>query len=115
MKVQPDSPNTGIDEIKHTYEVAQKANLPLILFTTYQSLDRVNGANLPITAVYFDEAHNACSVDSFSAVESISATAKHAYFFTATPRRSESETGKGFDNTNVYGEHIANYQVLRTA
>ena len=108
MKVQPDSPTTEIDEIKRTYEVAQKANQPLILFTTYQSLQRINGANLPITAVYFDEAHNACSVDSFSAVESISATAKHAYFFTATPRRSESETGKGFDNTDVYGEHIAN-------
>ena len=108
MKVQPDSPNTGIDEIKHTYEVAQKANQPLILFTTYQSLDRVVAADLPITAVYFDEAHNACTIDAFDAVKSISAIAEHAYYFTATPRRSESPNGRGFDNSAVYGEHIAN-------
>ena len=75
MKVQPDSPTTEIDKIKRTYEVAQKANQPLILFTTYQSLDRVVAADLPITTVYFDEAHNACTIDAFDAVKSISAIA----------------------------------------
>ena len=108
VKVQPQSSTTTVDEIEQTYCVAQKAQQPLILFTTYKSLDRVVSANIPVTAVYFDEAHNAADSDSFGAVESISEMADHAYFFTATPRRSESTTGRGFDNSAVYGEHIAN-------
>jgi predicted helicase len=108
VKVQTQSSTTIVDEIEQTYSVAQKAQQPLILFTTYKSLDRVVSANIPVTAVYFDEAHNAADSDSFDAVETISKMADHAYFFTATPRRSESVTGRGFDNSAVYGEHIAN-------
>jgi len=108
VKVQPESSTTSIDDIQHTYSVAQKAQQPLILFTTYQSLERVVGAKLPVTAVYFDEAHNAATVDAFDDVKSIVENAENAFYFTATPRYSESATGRGFGNSTVYGEHIAN-------
>jgi predicted helicase len=108
IKVQPQSSTTTIDEIEEIYSIAQKAQQPLILFSTYKSLKRVVAANIPVTVAYFDEAHNAADNDSFDAVEDISALANHAYYFTATPRRSESTTGRGFDNSAVYGEHIAN-------
>ena len=107
-KVQPKPPTTFVDDIRDTYRIAQKANQPLILFTTYKSLDRIVAAEIPVNVVYFDEAHNATEEDNFRAVEPMSAIADHAYFFTATPRRSDSPNGRGFDNVSVYGQHIAN-------
>tara|TARA_B100002019_G_scaffold230776_1_gene204244 strand:- start:4165 stop:5571 length:1407 start_codon:yes stop_codon:yes gene_type:complete len=107
-KVQPQSPSTVIDDIQDTYRIAQKADQPLILFTTYKSLERVVSANLKIDAVYFDEAHNAADSNCFPSVKYISSNANNCYFFTATPRRSESTTGAGFDNAEVYGQNICN-------
>ena len=108
VKVQPKSPTTVVEEIRDIYRIAQKAQQPLILFTTYKSLDRIVAADIPISVVYFDEAHNGTESANFSAVESVSEIADHTYFFTATPRRSDSPNGKGFDNVSVYGSHIAN-------
>lgn len=108
IKVQPQSSTTTIDEIEEIYSIAQKAQQPLILFSTYKSLKRVVAANIPVTVAYFDEAHNAANVDNFPPVKSIVKVADHAYFFTATPCFSDSPTGRGFGNTAVYGEHIAN-------
>lgn len=108
VKVQPRFPSTVIDDIQHTYDVAQKAQQPLILFTTYKSLERIDAAKIPVTAVYFDEAHNCCTRDAFPEVSKISASAENVYFFTATPCRSRSATGAGMQNVTVYGENIAN-------
>ena len=108
VKVQPKPATTIVDEIRDTYRIAQKAQQPLILFTTYKSLDRIVAAEIPISVAYFDEAHNGTEESNFPAVESVSEIADHAYFFTATPRRSESVNGKGFDNVSVYGQNIAN-------
>lgn len=108
VKVQPKSPTTIVEEIRDIYRIAQKAQQPLILFTTYKSLDRIVAADIPISVAYFDEAHNGTEIANFSAVESVSEIADHTYFFTATPRRSDSPNGRGFDNVSVYGSHIAN-------
>lgn len=106
----PKSPTTVVDEIRDTYRIAQKLQKPLILFVTYASLGRIVSANIPVSVVYYDEAHNATSSDNFNAVKGISEKAEHNYFFTATPRytQSHSVSGAGMDNTGVYGEHIAN-------
>jgi predicted helicase len=106
----PKSPTTIVDEIQDTYRIAQKLQKPLILFVTYASLGRIVSADIPVSAVYYDEAHNATASDNFNAVKGISEKAKHNYFFTATPRytQSHSVSGAGMDNTGVYGEHIAN-------
>jgi hypothetical protein len=108
VKVQPQSPTTIVDEIEQIYSVAQKAQQPLILFSTYKSLKRVVAANIPVTVAYFDEAHNASNDDIFGDFKAMVSAAEYAYEFTATPCFSESTTGRGFDNTAVYGEHIAN-------
>tara|TARA_R100000030_G_scaffold84818_2_gene68000 strand:- start:1123 stop:2520 length:1398 start_codon:yes stop_codon:yes gene_type:complete len=108
----PKSPTTIIEEIRDTYRIAQKAEKPLILFVTYDSLERIVSSMIPVSAVYYDEAHNATSSDHFNAVKYLSAHADKNYFFTATPRYSASRsvTGPGMDNVNVYGEQIVNVQ-----
>lgn len=110
----PMSPTTIIEEIRDTYCIAQKAEKPLILFVTYDSLERIVSSMIPVSVVYYDEAHNATSSDvksnHFNAVKYLSAHADRNYFFTATPRYSTSRSveGPGMDNVSVYGEKIAN-------
>ena len=106
----PKSPTTIVDEIRDTYRIAQKAQLPLILFVTYDSLERIVSSMIPVTVAYYDEAHNATSSDHFNSVKFLSHHASNNYFFTATPRYTESGSadGAGMDNKNVYGEIIAN-------
>ncbi|MHA2302801.1 MAG: DEAD/DEAH box helicase [Candidatus Thorarchaeota archaeon] len=106
----PKSPTTLVDEIRDTYRIAQKAQKPLILFVTYDSLNRIASAEIPITTVYYDEAHNAVETGHFQAVESISNIADNTYYFTATPKytQSQSATGAGMNNVSVYGEQIYN-------
>ena len=104
------SPTTVVDEIRDTYRIAQKAQKPLLLFVTYDSLERIVSSMIPVSAVYYDEAHNATTSDHFNAVKYLSNHASNNYFFTATPRYTESGSadGAGMDNKNVYGEIIAN-------
>ena len=82
------------------------------MFVTYDSLDRIVSSMITVSAVYYDEAHNATKSDNFNAVKFMSAHADHNYFFTATPRYSESGSvdGPGMDNSSVYGEVIANVE-----
>ena len=100
---------TSPAEIRRTVEIAQKLNKPLILFTTYASLERVVEADIPVAAVYFDEAHNCTASDAFNATQALSAQAERSYFFTATPRytQSRSADGPGMDNVTVFGKEIA--------
>lgn len=106
----PKSPTTVVSEIQNTYRIAQKLKKPLILFVTYDSLDRIVSSLIPIDVVYYDEAHNATSSNHFNSVKFMSNHAAHNYFFTATPRYSQSKSvdGPGMDNISVYGENIVN-------
>jgi predicted helicase len=108
----PKSPTTVVEDIRETYRIAVKAKKPLLLFVTYDSLDRIVSSLIPVSAVYYDEAHNATKSDNFNSVKFMSAHADHNYFFTATPRYSESRgvDGPGMDNVNVYGDVIANVE-----
>jgi predicted helicase len=108
----PKSATTVVEEIRDTYRIAQKANKPLILFVTYDSLDRIVSSMIPVSAVYYDEAHNATSSDHFNSVKYLSNHSDNNYFFTATPKftTSRSVDGPGMDNVSVYGEQIANVQ-----
>jgi len=106
----PKSPTTIVDEIRDTYRIAQKAQLPLILFVTYDSLKRIVSAEIPVSVCYYDEAHNAVDSDNFRDVEGMSRIADNNYYFTATPKytQSRSTSGAGMDNVSVYGELIVN-------
>ena len=108
----PKSATTIVEEIRDTYRIAVKANKPLILFVTYDSLKRIVSSKIPVTTVYYDEAHNATTSDPFHSVKFLSHHVKNNYFFTATPKytQSRSKTGAGMDNVGVYGKKIANVQ-----
>ena len=106
--IPPKSPTTVVDDIRDSYRVAEKIGKPLILFTTYDSLDRIVSSMIPVDVVYYDEAHNATSSDNFNAVKYMSSHAKRNYFFTATPRYSTDYASdlSGMNNTDVYGDII---------
>lgn len=53
-----------------------------LIFTTYNSLQRLQQADIPVDTIYFDEAHNSVKRNFFPATEHFSATAKRCYFFT---------------------------------
>jgi predicted helicase len=110
ISVNPQSPTTVVKDIQDTYRIAQKVKKPLILFSTYDSLNRIVSSGIPIDSVYYDEAHNATSLENFNAVKRLSAHSKHNYFFTATPKytASRSPESSGMDNKSVYGDFIFN-------
>jgi superfamily II DNA or RNA helicase len=56
-----------------------------IIFTTYNSLNRIQESGIDVDTIYFDEAHNSVSVNFFPATEHFAANARRCYFFTATP------------------------------
>jgi len=77
-----------------------------LIFTTYNSLRRVNESEINIDVAYFDEAHNSVRADFFNSVASCNAT--NYYYFTATPKHRRSSLGTGMNNTLVFGQVIAN-------
>jgi predicted helicase len=74
------------------------------IFTTYNSIGRVNEANIEIDIVYFDEAHHCVKPSNFVGIAHTSAVADNAYFFTATPKFNNNK--ESMNNTDVYGEKI---------
>jgi len=77
-----------------------------LIFTTYNSLRRVNESEINIDVAYYDEAHNATRVDFFDSVASCNAP--NYYYFTATPKHRRSSLGTGMNNTMVFGQVISN-------
>jgi superfamily II DNA or RNA helicase len=53
-----------------------------LIFTTYNSLRRVNQSGINVDVIYFDEAHNGTRTDFFETI--CVCEAKNRYFFTAT-------------------------------
>jgi superfamily II DNA or RNA helicase len=107
--VQPGKPTNKPADIVDSYRIAVEQGLPFIIFSTFDSLDVVSKSGIPITTVYYDEAHNAVKNNHFNKVLEIGSKAENCYFFTATPRYSDprNPTGRGMENTSVYGEVIA--------
>jgi superfamily II DNA or RNA helicase len=81
-------------------------NVHIVLFTTYNSLRRLNEIGLKVDVAYFDEAHNSVRRDFFDEVAGLDA--QNYYYFTATPRHSRKAWGRGMNNNMVYGEVIMN-------
>jgi superfamily II DNA or RNA helicase len=74
------------------------------IFTTYNSIGRVNEAQINIDVVYFDEAHHCVKPGNFVGIAHTSQVADNAYFFTATPKFNNSK--ESMNNTQVYGNNI---------
>jgi len=95
---------TKLDEIRSYAAVCRAANTHQLIFTTYNSLRRINEAGIDVDTIYYDEAHNSTRKDFFREVAAATLTAKNAYYFTATPRyRSDVNS---MNNTTVYGSEL---------
>lgn len=97
---------TSVHEIREEKERADRNNLPLILVTTYHSLDRIVESGIPIDVAYLDEVHNAVSLEFSKSVKPLSQIADRMYSYTATPKRTDSEKGRGNNNEEVFGKII---------
>ena len=75
-----------------------------LIFTTYNSLPRINESGIDVDIAYFDEAHHAAKKSNFVGVAQTSQNAENVYFFTATPRVNNSK--ESMNNTDVYGQKI---------
>ena len=96
---------TKPSEIYNWSRLAYKHQL---IFTTYNSLQRIQQANIHVDTIYFDEAHNSVQRNFFPATQHFSATANRCYFFTATPRHSATTSKPGMNDASVYGQIICN-------
>ena len=77
-----------------------------LIFTTYNSLQRLVDADIDVDTIYFDEAHNSVKRNFFPATEHFSANANRCYFFTATRKTSLTPTRPGMNDSEVYGNSI---------
>ena len=79
-----------------------------IIFTTYHSLHRIQESHIHIDTIYFDEAHNAIQKNFIEAVEWFSICASRCYFFTATPKHSNTPMKVGMNDWDIFGEVLIN-------
>ena len=77
-----------------------------LIFTTYNSLQRLQQADIHVDTIYFDEAHNSVKRNFFPATEHFAANARRCYFFTATPKHSIAVGKPGMNDEEVYGKVI---------
>jgi superfamily II DNA or RNA helicase len=78
-----------------------------LIFTTYNSLQQLQRAEINVDTIYFDEAHNSIQRHFFPAVEYFSQEADRCYFFTATPKYSNVIGKAGMNDTEIYGNIIS--------
>ena len=92
-------------------EFAQKAkmgDIPLVIFSTYNSAERINDAlsSEKIEIVVNDEAQYLVQEQFHDIIHILNF--KRCYFFTATTINTPSEKGRGMNNKDSYGEIIYN-------
>jgi superfamily II DNA or RNA helicase len=88
------------------YNWSRRAYKHQLIFTTYNSLQRLVDAEIDVDTIYFDEAHNSVQRHFFPATEHFSANASRCYFFTATPKHSITVSKPGMNLPEVYGQVI---------
>ena len=86
--------------------VARTAGESCLIFTTYNSLNRIQQADIEVNTIYFDEAHNSVKKNFFPSTEFFSNEADRCYFFTATPVHSVATNKPGMNDPEVYGNVI---------
>ena len=89
------------------YNWSRRAYKHQLIFTTYNSLQQLQRAEIKVDTIYFDEAHNSIQRHFFPAVEYFSQEADRCYFFTATPKYSNVIGKAGMNDTEVYGNIIS--------
>ena len=88
------------------YNWSRRAYKHQLIFTTYNSLQRLVDAEIDVDTIYFDEAHNTVKRNFFPATEHFSANANRCFFFTATRKTSVTVGKPGMNDVDVYGNII---------
>ena len=101
------SHTTKAELIKLFVEMCQTVCEHTIIFTTYNSLHRVQESGIPVDTIYFDEAHNSVQRNFFGPTEYFSNHSDRCYFFTATRKTSVTINKPGMNDPEVYGDIIA--------
>ena len=99
---------TKADKIHVFANTARDMGENCIIFTTYNSLQRIVDADIEVNNIYFDEAHNSVKRNFFPATEYFAKEADRCYFYTATPKHSLTVSKPGMNDTEVYGQVLAN-------
>ena len=99
--------STKADKIHLFATTARTAGENVIIFTSYNSLQRIVDADIEVNTIYFDEAHNSVKRNFFPATEFFAESADRCYFYTATPKHSLTPKKPGM-NWSVYGQVLAN-------
>jgi superfamily II DNA or RNA helicase len=91
-------------DIKSEIRKAKKENKPLIIFSTYNSSERIIGSlgGQNINTTYCDEAHYLVREDFHMFLKKVKT--KRLFFFTATEKHGVSNEGFGMNNEDVYGK-----------
>ena len=79
-----------------------------LIFTTYNSLQKVVDSEIVVNTAYFDEAHNSVKRNFFAPTEVVSQSNARTFFFTATPKYSSTIFKPGMNMPEVYGNTICN-------
>ena len=100
--------STKADKIHMFAATARTAGENVIIFTSYNSLQRIVDADIEVNTIYFDEAHNSVKKNFFPATEFFAENADRCYFYTATPKHSLTVKKPGMNWGHVYGQVLAN-------
>ncbi len=92
--------------IREFVEIAKIQNLPLVIFSTYNSAGRINDAvpDEKISIVVNDEAQYLVQEQFHDIIHTLNF--ERCYFFTATTINTPSDKGRGMNNVESYGEVI---------
>jgi len=81
-----------------------------LIFTTYNSLQKIVDSGIRVDTIYFDEAHNSVKRNFFPATEHFSQVGGRCYFYSATPKHSVTVFKPGMNDESVYGKVLAQVQ-----
>lgn len=95
---------TNVEMIQTIHRISKVTRNHHLIFTTYKSLPKVNDSNVQIDVAIFDEAHYSVTESNFVGVAQTAQSAKNSFFYTATPKHTESKTTMA--NSDVYGGTI---------
>ena len=106
------SGETHHDSTTKTHEIEEwhwKNKGNQLIFTTYHSLHKIQSAySVIVDTIYFDEAHNSIQKNFIEPVEYYSMYALRSYFFTATPKHSNTPMKVGMNDSDIFGGVICN-------
>ena len=98
---------TKSERIKLFVDMCHTVSEHVIIFTTYNSLHRVQESGIDVDTIYFDEAHNSVKRNFFGPTEYFSGHADRCFFFTATRKTSVTINKPGMNDREVYGDVIS--------